>query len=207
MFWLAVGALAIAASFAPLYRFQIGQAGYAPSGWAWNTFGLTANRASSLGAPTLYGVPVVVSAALVLLAGAFAFRSALRIFGVLAAGLLAGTGGTVVFLVATRNGERAATGVRTAIEAGTWLLVSASVLGLIGASFVLHSFASGAATRAETWASSVDVSAPPTSIQPQPQAAPYPAPPQFPGRPDERRDTGHFPDTSAGGPRRGPFGP
>jgi hypothetical protein len=141
MCWLAAGVLSIVATFAPLYRYTISfegepSYGYAPSGWAWNIFGPTAGiDVTRLGSATPYGIPIVIAGVVLLVAGALAFRAASNLTGYLATGLLIGQAS----ILAVENFSRAAVprpeGATWEVALGTWLLIAAAALAIVGAMF------------------------------------------------------------------------
>jgi GNAT superfamily N-acetyltransferase len=141
LFWLVAGALAIGATFAPLYRYTItyqGQPayGYAPSGWAWNIFGPTDSLdPGRLGTATPYGIPIVIAGIILLVAGALAFRGASNLTGFLGTGLLVGAAG----ILAVENFSRAAVprpeSANWEVGLGTWLIVVAAIIAIVGAVF------------------------------------------------------------------------
>lgn len=132
--WLAAVVVTVVATFVPLYRYRFGAGSsyeFAPSGWSWNLRG--AAQEADFGPPTLYGIPLVICAVVVLLAAIIAITGAsARAIGFLGTGLLVGAV-MFEFVEALGINAQARGEVTTEIGLGTWLLLGAAVLAIAGA--------------------------------------------------------------------------
>lgn len=138
LLWAAAAALTVAATFVPFYRYTYGQADqkiyeYALSGWSWNLHVENTGARVDFGPPTLYGIPLTICAVVLTLAavGAFAGLS-VKSIGLLATGLLVGAV-SIVFVEALANSAAERGQITTETALGTWLLLGAAGLAVVGA--------------------------------------------------------------------------
>jgi hypothetical protein len=189
LIWLAAGGLVIGATFAPFYGLTqaLGEGHtfeYHLSGWSW---GLRPDDQVKLDHPALYGIPLCMAGAVLVLAAilTLAGRNA-RVAGVLGTGLLVGAVG-MELADAVANSQRGTAEVRTPIELGTWLLIGAAVLALVGTVLALARKGSRTPQMATPYPARFEPETPRFGIPVQQPGAPTPPPgtpnPGFPTPP------------------------
>lgn len=178
LFWLAAAGLAVWATFTPFYRFtqDVGNGRifeYAPSGWSWN-LRASEDLGVSLGPPALYVIPLAVAAGVLLLAAVVAVTksAAMRSAGLLGTGLLVGAMSMILVEALANQAASDPPEIVRETELGTWLLVGAAALAVLGTGFALARAAS--AGRPTAWPARVEPETPRFGVPMPPQDQPLP---------------------------------
>jgi hypothetical protein len=196
LFWLAAGGLVIGATFAPFYGLtqSLGEGHafeYHLSGWSW---GLRPDDQVKLDHPALYGIPLCLAGVVLLVAAVLAVAGRTgRVAGVLGTGLLVGAVG-MELADAIANNQRGTAEVRTQIELGTWLLIGAAALALIGTILALVRNASRAPQVVTPYPARYEPETPRFGVPVQQHpGAPTPPQPGFPAPPSMSTPPPGFP--------------